>query len=170
MSRCASSRWNRSKNPFRVSPSRSKTLRSRSSFRRPSVRAPDYAGPLVGWRVWRVAETRAGLRLLSAVYDDVWLPRREAVASCRHGHDAPDAACVCGIHALADRATAIRYLVGRNDPGVVGRVLGLVSLWGTVVECERGWRAERAYPLRLWAPPELLAGLAPYGVEQARVA
>jgi hypothetical protein len=126
------------------------------------VRAPDYAAPLVGWRVWRVAETRVGLRLLSVVYDDVWLPRSEAVASCTHGHDAPESACACGIHALADRELAARYLVGRNDPWVVGRVLGQVSLWGTVVECERGWRAERAYPLHLCASENLLAGLAAY--------
>jgi hypothetical protein len=129
------------------------------------VRTPDYAAPLVGWRVWRVAETRAGLRLLSVVYDDVWRPRRAAVAVCSHAHEAPAAACVCGIHALADRTTAERYLVGRNDPWIVGRVLGLVSLWGTVVECERGWRAERGYPLRLWAADSLLAGLSAYGAE-----
>jgi hypothetical protein len=134
------------------------------------VRAPDYAAPLVGWRVWRVAETRAGLRLLSVVYDDVWLPLRPAVASCPRGHQAPEAACVCGLYALADRAGAARYLVGRNDPWVVGRVLGLVSLWGAVVECEHGWRAERAYPLRLWASPKLAADLGSYGVEQAEVA
>jgi hypothetical protein len=134
------------------------------------MRVPDYVAPLVGWRAWRVAETRAGLRLLSAVYDDVWLPGREAVASCAHGHRAPDAACMCGFHALADPGGVRRYLVGRNDPGVIGRVAGLVSLWGTVVECERGWRAERAYPLRLWAPPELAAGLAAYGADHAEAA
>jgi hypothetical protein len=32
---------------------------------------------------------------------------------------------------------------------VLGRVAGRVRLWGTVVECERGWRASHAYPSRL---------------------
>jgi hypothetical protein len=29
-------------------------------------------------------------------------------------------------------------------------VIGRVSLWGLVVECERGWRAQLAYPERLF--------------------
>jgi hypothetical protein len=50
-----------------------------------------------------------------------------------------------------------------------------VSLWGSVVECEHGWRASRAYPERLYllwrreegslAPREEVAvGLSVYGV------
>jgi hypothetical protein len=35
---------------------------------------------------------------------------------------------------------------------IVHRVIGCVSLWGTVVECTRGWRAERAYPASLAVP------------------
>jgi hypothetical protein len=31
-------------------------------------------------------------------------------------------------------------------------VIGRVSLWGRVVECERGWRAACAYPARLYLP------------------
>lgn len=32
------------------------------------------------------------------------------------------------------------------------RVIGRVSLWGSVVECEHGWRASHAYPERLYVP------------------
>ena len=44
---------------------------------------------------------------------------------------------------------ALVYLTGRDEPGVVGRVLGRVALWGLVVEGEHGWRAELAYPAAL---------------------
>jgi hypothetical protein len=36
----------------------------------------------------------------------------------------------------------------------VARVLGQVALWGTVVECERGFRASRAYPVRIYVPAD----------------
>jgi len=59
---------------------------------------------------------------------------------------------------------AIQYAVGR------------VSLWGLVIECERGWRASCAYPAALYVPTrsvaprprltprEVAEGLAGYGV------
>ena len=58
----------------------------------------------------------------------------------------------------------------------VERVLGQVRLWGTVIECERGWRGEHAYPDRLFVPrrpattsshefaAEIAAGLRDYGI------
>ena len=51
-------------------------------------------------------------------------------------------------------------MIGRDDAHVIGRLLGQVALWGKVVECERGWRAERAYPVGL----ELADVAARYGV------
>ena len=38
--------------------------------------------------------------------------------------------------------------------------LGRVSLWGLVVECERGWRASHAYPERILLPVRPGAGAA----------
>jgi hypothetical protein len=35
---------------------------------------------------------------------------------------------------------------------VLHRVIGRVSLWGSIVECEDGWRASHAYPERLYVP------------------
>jgi hypothetical protein len=61
-------------------------------------------------------------------------------------------------------AETIQYAVGR------------VSLWGVVIECERGWRALYAYPARLYvprrstsrrphlSPRDVADGLAGYGV------
>src|SRR5262249_61225355 len=53
--------------------------------------------------------------------------------------------------------------------------LGRVALWGTVIECQRGFRASYAYPVRIYVPAdagdpwhitweEVAFGLARYGV------
>jgi hypothetical protein len=130
---------------------------------------PDAAAPVHAWRTWRVVQTRAGLRLSSVVHDDVWEPRTKLRAICahRHAHEAPDATCDCGIYGVRSESSAARYLLGRNDPGVVQRVLGLVSLWGAVFEGVDGWRARFAYPYELWLPDEaadVAAALELYGV------
>lgn len=130
---------------------------------------PDACAPVHAWRTWRVVETRRGMRLSSVVHDDVWEPRVELRAACAHSfaHDAPDARCDCGIYGVRSEASAARYLLGRNDPGVVRRVLGVVSLWGAVYEGVDGWRARFAYPHELWLPGDggdVAAALAAYGV------
>jgi hypothetical protein len=38
------------------------------------------------------------------------------------------------------------------------RVVGMVALWGEVVEHAGGWRAERGYPLHLYVPARRLHG------------
>jgi hypothetical protein len=133
------------------------------------VTVPDACAPVQAWRAWRVVETRRGLRLSSVVHDDVWEPRAEFRASCAHlyAHDAPDAACDCGIYGVRSESSAARYLLGRNDPAVVRRAIGLVSLWGAVFEGAAGWRARFAYPYELWLPGdggEVALALAEYGV------
>lgn len=130
---------------------------------------PDACAPVHAWRSWRVVETRGGLRLSSVVHDDVWEPRVEFRAACahRHAHDAPDATCDCGIYGVRSETSAARYLLGRNDPGVVRRAIGLVALWGAVFEGADGWRARFAYPYELWLPGDagsVAAALAVYGV------
>ena len=124
--------------------------------------SPDYCEPVVAWRVWHVVEEE-GLPYLSSVYhQSLWPHRRALQADCRRTripllsfrrpmHHAPAERCRCGIHAgFAD---------GARDhlPNILLRpsahpVIGRVSLWGDVVECERGWRASRAYPEQLYVP------------------
>jgi hypothetical protein len=115
------------------------------------VHAPDYAEPLIGWRVWCVVETSEGLRLASVIKDEIWPASAELVARCHLGaeHDAPAESCTCGVYAARDPATVWSYLRGRDEPGTVARVLGRVLLWGRVVEHEHGWRASHAAPLDL---------------------
>ena len=135
------------------------------------MRAPDFAEPINGWRAWRVAETRHGLRLWSVIYDEPWEPRSPFAATCRdgHAHAAPAAECECGVYASRSSLAAARYLLGRNDPAIVHRVVGLVSLWGSVFEGVGGWRAALGYPRQLWVPAgpgaaEVARRLEAYGV------
>jgi hypothetical protein len=130
-------------------------------------RAPDFAAPIVGWRTWLVVRRGEGVRLTSVVQPTVWEPRRELVSEClahrrllpfrrrRHRNvGAPYAGCTCGIYATRDADFARQYAYNHGLPhrDSDACVIGLVSLWGRVLRCSRGWRAEFAYPARLFVP------------------
>jgi hypothetical protein len=135
--------------------------------------APDYFEPTMGWRGWFVVTDGQRTRLSSLVYPTLWPPRHELLATCRHrplfllppwrrrrppDHGAPEESCRCGIYATADPEKAAAYLedhivhAERPPWPILRRVIGRVSLWGSVVECEDGWRASHAYPERLYVP------------------
>lgn len=127
------------------------------------VRTPDYIEPIVGWRIWHVVEAGGRLRLRSPLYRTSWPPREELVAACQRGaewrpgrrsHAPPDARCGCGISAGQTATNAAAYLSRffKHGPDVLHRVLGLVSLWGQIVECEYGWRGSHAYPALIYVP------------------
>jgi hypothetical protein len=148
--------------------------------------APDYAEPLVGWRVWVVVADGHGLpRLRSVVQKTLWPVRAALAAECQQRrtlarllrrptqHAAPELDCQCGIYAAP--LVELEPLLAEAPWETGVRVLGEVGLWGDVVECERGWRASRAYPQRLYVPQrdarrprlsqqEIALGLADYGV------
>lgn len=126
--------------------------------------APDYAEALDVWRVWRVVRRGGELRLRSVVQGTLWVPGKELVAECLRRqfsllpwrrracrHEAPLDDCDCGIY-----GASLEQVAGYFDDGLGGRgvhrVIGRVRLWGSVVECERGLRASRAYPARIYVP------------------
>jgi hypothetical protein len=109
--------------------------------------APDLAAPVTGWRLWLLDSDDDGPVLTSPVATSRWPAREATTASCRAGCERPPAwECGCGLYATAH--------VGRLlTTGVTaGLVLGCTALWGRVVEATEGWRAERGYPLVLFAP------------------
>lgn len=124
--------------------------------------APDYVQPVVAWRVWRVVESAAEFQLQSVVYGTVWPTHEPMAARCfrhrfsflpwrkRDPHAPPAEDCSCGVYA-ATLQGLVPYL-DAPDLARVQRVLGRVSLWGSVVECEQGWRASRAYPTHIYVP------------------
>jgi hypothetical protein len=124
------------------------------------MNVPDYISPVVGFRVWQWDAT--GLRSLNG---EKWVAHQPLSAVCRadacgsisglskatHNPDElPCFKCTCGVYA----ARTMEHLnqCGYQKFGVHGEVY----LWGKVVEHERGWRAQFAYPKRLFLSPDIL--------------
>jgi hypothetical protein len=116
--------------------------------------------PLVGFRRWgvrrsglysgifvagRFVPTPARTLVAPRVKPIPWPADEPHVAKCwqLRGHDAPFAACNCGLSA---------YYELEDEPDLPARdaVWGAIVAWGTVVECENGFRAQYAYPYELF--------------------
>ena len=120
---------------------------------------PDYTSPITGYRVWQW--DRAGLRSLNG---KTWQHGEPLEAKCRlsefvhwrrhraklRPHDAPHLNCTCGIYA----SKSLEHL---RRPGYQRSLIyGQGLLWGTIVEHQRGWRSQYAYPQSFLLPPEVL--------------
>jgi hypothetical protein len=126
--------------------------------------APDFVEPFQAWRAWKVVLCDGHYNLGSVVKRTLWPAGEALAAEClgrrlfpwprRKGrHDAPEAGCQCGIYAAALERVG-QYVAEAPCRGVA-RVLGQVALWGTVIECERGFRASHAYPTRIYVPADV---------------
>jgi len=120
--------------------------------------------PVVAWRAWALVETAEGPELRSVVYAHPWPARAPLRMACEPGGCLgarwPMQPHACGIHAFKDRADAgafpSMWEARRFPQGSFPQqsVVGQVSLWGRVVEHERGYRAEFAYPYALFLSQE----------------
>jgi hypothetical protein len=106
---------------------------------------PDVLSEAVdAWRAWAVVELDGELRLSSLTRPERWDPRTPVTAICRHPtHLRPRRWCTCGVYAVPRP----ELLAGLGT--IAGGVIGQVSLWGRIVEHERGLRAQAAYPARV---------------------
>ena len=115
-------------------------------------RPPFLIEPIVGWRVWTLGlETRGRSPMLLPAGNGrgAWPRQRALQARCHSpeerpkGHRPPTKSCSCGIYA----SDSLRSFIWSGPPPYTS-VIGQASLWGKVIEHERGWRAAFAYPSR----------------------
>lgn len=87
---------------------------------------------------------------LTSLNGATWVPNEAFRAVCDQGAHAviPSRECSCGVYAVRRRDD----LGGEPSPPLV---IGMVALWGRVLEYECGYRAERAYPAGLILRPDL---------------
>jgi hypothetical protein len=116
--------------------------------------APDYAAPVTGWRTWLIDASGPEARLRSVGRPTRWPAREPMVAECpgvTFSHHPPGPACRCGIHAAraVEEAAFHAELPSRARTPLA---IGLVALWGRVIEGDAGWRASAAYPEALHLP------------------
>jgi hypothetical protein len=133
-----------------------------------TLRSPDFPEPFVGWRVWLLSREPEGFRLKSLVHRVIWEPGDPLMASCLRRrsylswvresarHEAPDEGCECGVYATQAEMLSEYLCLGPVDRPLAC-AFGRVSLWGQVLECERGWRASVAYPRHIYLPAQPLA-------------
>lgn len=113
--------------------------------RRPLARVPDRIEPIIAWRAWQPS----GKQLKAIGQGMAWPAKKPMKAKCvsRGGHKAPEMQCECGIWAFRDLET---LLPAADSYASQDLIVGSVYLWGRVIECENGYRAEFAYPKELW--------------------
>jgi len=107
--------------------------------------------PIIGWRRWSVEMFGNELRSNNGVR---WTPYEKLTAECKKipsffepTTGCKGVHCTCGIYAYK---TPEEAKFGENAPRNLGTgstdCWGEVYLWGRVIEHEKGWRAQYAYP------------------------
>jgi hypothetical protein len=126
--------------------------------------------PFVAYRAW-LAEMDV-LLLKSYLVAYVWPPKVRTEAFCKGDdtpvwpgesignapqscdHDPtvlPGEYCSCGIYAHKTKQDTQRWMKGRDNRFVYGEVF----LWGRVIECDWGYRAQYAYPKSVYIDSRL---------------
>ena len=124
-----------------------------------------YIFPIVGYRVWVLRDGK----LSSYAVDNFWTPKKANVAQCggyervkfwgshkiqlgpklipHADYVAPLAECGCGFYAFKT-LPYLREWLEHREPNLV---IGEVYLWGKIVDCEYGYRAQYAYPKQFFS-------------------
>ena len=124
-----------------------------------------YILPILGYRAWVLREGE----LSSYAVDNIWIPKQTNVARCggyehtkfwgphsmqsgpklipHASYEAPIAECGCGFYAFKTLPYLQAWLEHRK-PNIV---IGEVYLWGKIVDCQYGFRAQYAYPKRFYS-------------------
>ena len=133
------------------------------------TKTPDLIEPFVGWK--GLLADSAG-SLYSPAVTTPWPARKRLVAKCiavtrssGSAHVPPLKSCSCGIYAVKtfedlkehgyNMWEAGAYRVSSKS-GTQIWVVARVSLWGDVIEGQIGYRAQYAYPKKIYVPGSAL--------------
>jgi hypothetical protein len=122
-----------------------------------------YTQPILAWRMWRMVGGQ--LQSLYCAHRGSWIPKTQITAACFQCTNVnkkpmPQSDCTCGIYAKKEMDYSF-YHVNKTIHGTAAdpaglypdshayNILGLVWLWGNIIEGEDGYRAEFAYPASL---------------------
>jgi hypothetical protein len=124
-------------------------------------------GAITAWRCWFVLPEE---NLLRPIFKRglAWKPREALEAVCPDElHEVPADRCKCGVWAASEPENLheVKWTFSPPKgidplPGVL--VVGQISMWGRLIEHERGWRSSHAYPKHLYVfadDPALAAAL-----------
>lgn len=110
--------------------------------------------PIVAYRGWH---DPGGLGLLASVGigDYFWPARIAEPAQCKMNSthrqtQTPRADCSCGYYARTKKEMLRIALDGIENGSQMHMIVGQASLWGRVIECETGYRAQYCYPRLLF--------------------
>lgn len=108
--------------------------------------------PILAWRVWRL-DDRGYLRSLTW-RSFSWAPLKVSQADLISASFKN-----CGIHGFKKKEDCLRLYHATNKFIVSTDCFcyGQVSLWGRVIEHERGYRAQYAYPYEIFVPSSTMA-------------
>ncbi|MFN2593862.1 MAG: hypothetical protein ABR579_03110 [Actinomycetota bacterium] len=111
---------------------------------------PDSPTPILGYRVWGLD----GMGLLHSASSGftteqpLWRAFEPFAADCLALSPCKDEVPAldhgCGIHAYTELEPALKWARAMRWERAI--VVGRVKLWGRVVQSQKGWRAEKAYP------------------------
>lgn len=129
-----------------------------------SLPVPDYCEPLVAWRTWQRESSTQDLPRLVSSFNMIWEPYQRFEAKHRSlayeffPHQQPElcqsSPCDawnphhhygCGIYGVKTREQLKGWL-NASFYLYTETVIGQVYLWGNIIEHERGYRAQYAYP------------------------
>lgn len=122
--------------------------------------APDFIEPFIGWKGLHANEE--GL-LWSPQQVTLWPAEERFEATCSGGkHEPPHKSCGCGVYAVRSFAElkeegynwAEEYTDEKRGRCIA--VVAEVSLYGRIFRATRGYRAQYAYPLKVYVPAHKL--------------
>jgi hypothetical protein len=101
--------------------------------------------PIIGFRDFMVADSVTGFVLMSR-NKTLWRQRERSMAYCNGNiyapHDAPYWDCECGIYAFSTPT--------HQDLKATDVAWAEIAMWGEVLVCDHGYRAQYAYPLSIF--------------------